>query len=76
MSTPNALSFLGRMTYGQHLIAYPSLVLFYSFVVAPWRKRSAENSKKQEYDMIPKAKTVDPALFSPFSPIPYHNNYE
>ena len=72
----NSLSALGRMSYATHLAVYPSLLGFYLYVIAPWRKSSAEAGEKAEWDSIVKAKSVDPDLFNPFTPIPYHNNPE
>lgn len=46
----NALSNLGRMSYSAHFMFYPGAFLFYSFVVAPWRQRSAEKAIQEERD--------------------------
>lgn len=71
---PNPLSAFGRMGYGAHLLVYPAVVAFYVYVVAPYRARSAKEAEEKEWASMPKARKVDPDLFNPFSPIPYHNN--
>ncbi len=73
---PNPLSFLGRMGYGLHLLAYPGIVGVYLYVVKPYMKNGEEKSEKDQWDSMPKTTKVDPDLFNPFSPIPYHNNPE
>ena len=73
---PNALSALGRMNYATHLLAYPALFGLYFFVVSPYMAKKAIDDQQAEYDMIPQARKVDPDVFSPFSPVPYHNNPE
>lgn len=72
----NPLSFLGRMSYGAHLLAYPSLVAIYVFGVGPWYAKRNQAAEDKEWAGMPKAKIVDPDLFNPFTPIPYHNNVE
>ena len=73
---PNALSTFGRMGYGTHLLLYPGILSFYLYVVKPYMKNNEEKSEKEQWDRMPKAKRVDPDLFNPFSPIPYHNSPE
>lgn len=73
---PNPLSALGRMSYGVHLLAYPALLGIYLFGVKPYMARSAKEAEEKEWESMPKAKRVDPDLFNPFSPIPYHNSKE
>lgn len=73
---PNALSTFGRMSWGAHLLAYPALVGAYVFGVKPYMANSAKKQEEQEWANMPKAGKVDPDLFNPFSPIPYHNNPE
>ena len=72
----NPLSNLGRMSYGVHLLCYPSALAAYLLVVKPIMKRRAEEAEQREWDGMPKLKPVDPDLFNPFSPIPYHNSVE
>merc|ERR1719199_865488 len=70
------LSFLGRMSYSMHLLAYPGLAGFWMFVVQPTRKRWADEAKQAEWDAMSAARPVDPDTFNPFTPVPYHNNPE
>ena len=72
----NFLSTFGRMNYTLHLLCYPGLFAFYAFVVKPYNVKKAEKAKIAEMEGKPKAKKVDPDLFNPFSPIPYHNSLE
>ncbi len=73
---PNALSTFGRMSWGTHLLVYPGLAALYLYVVKPYMNNSAEKSEKEQWENMPKARKVDPDLFNPFSPIPYHNSTE
>lgn len=73
---PNTLSLLGRMGYSTHLLFYPSALAFYVYVFKPYWDNKNKVAEQKEWDTIPKARKVDPDLFSPFSPIPYHNNPE
>ena len=72
----NPLSFLGRMSYTGHLLFYPSAGLFYLFVIKPYMEKKNQKQEQAEWDSMPKLKKVDPDLFNPFSPIPYHNSPE
>ena len=72
----NAMSALGRMGYGAHLMCYPAFGAFIVFGVMPWNAKRAEANKKADMDAMIDKKAVDPDLFSPFTPIPYHNNPE
>ena len=73
---PNPLSVLGRISYGTHLLFYPLAGAAYYFFIGPEMKRRNEAAEQREWDNMPKAHKVDPDLFNPFSPIPYHNNLE
>jgi hypothetical protein len=75
-SRPNALSAFGRMGYGAHLVAYPAILAVYLYVVKPYMKNSADKQEKEQWESMPKARKVDPDLFNPFTPIPYHNSVE
>ena len=72
----NALSTFGRMSWGAHLLVYPALLGVYVFGVKPYMNESNKKQEAQEWENMPKARKVDPDLFNPFSPIPYHNNPE
>ena len=72
----NPLSTLGRMSYGVHLLFYPGALLTYLFVVKPIMTKRNEASEQAQWDGMPKLKKVDPDIFNPFTPIPYHNNPE
>ena len=76
MSKANPLSNLGRMSYGVHLLCYPALLGVYLLGVKPYLARKAIADEKKEWDSIPANRKVDPDLFNPFTPIPYHNNPE
>jgi hypothetical protein len=76
MYKPNALSALGRLGYGVHLLAYPLAGAFYYFVISPELERRGKAAEQAEWDMMAKARKVDPDLFNPFSAVPYHNNLE
>ena len=72
----NALSTFGRMSYGAHLLIYPTIVGAYLFGVKPYMENSAKKQEASEWASMPKLRKVDPDLFNPFTPIPYHNNPE
>ena len=72
----NPLSALGRISYTTHLLAYPSFLVAYLFGVKPYLAKKAVEDKKKEWDSLPKKRLIDPDLFNPFTPIPYHNNPE
>ena len=72
----NPLSALGRLGYAGHLLFYPLAGAVYVYVVSPYLEQRSKDAEQKEWDMMPKAKKVDPDLFNPFSPIPYHNNLE
>ena len=72
----NLLSAMGRMTWSAHLVLYPGIVMMYLWGLKPYMARSNAAGEKKEWDMMPKAKPVDPDTFNPFTPIPYHNNSE
>jgi hypothetical protein len=76
MSRANPLSYLGRMSYGVHLLFYPTLLGIYILGVKPYLARKKIADEKKEWDSIPARVKVDPDLFNPFTPIPYHNNPE
>ena len=73
---PNALSTFGRMSWGTHLLIYPSLLVAYLFGVKPYMANSAKKQEESEWANMPKLRKIDPDLFNPFTPIPYHNNPE
>ena len=64
------------MSYSTHLLFYPGVVAFYQYVVAPYLKARNDASEQEQWDVMPAAAKVDPDLFNPFTPIPYHNNPE
>ncbi len=72
----NTLSALGRMNYATHLAFYPAAFGFLVWVVVPWQKARWAAAEKAEWDGLIKARSVDPDIFNPFTPIPYHNNPE
>ena len=55
---------------------YPSALSFYLFVVKPHQAAKEAKLKQLTWDNLPKPKKVDPDIFNPFTPIPYHNNPE
>lgn len=72
----NSFSILGRMSYQVHLLFYPAALLTYIMAIKPYMKARSEKAVQDEWDALPKAKVLDPDLFNPFSPIPYHNSKE
>ena len=72
----NTLSALGRMSYSVHLTIYPTLAFLIGYGILPWYNKRQVVAKQKEQDDKPLAAKVDPDLFNPFSPIPYHNNPE
>ena len=72
----NALSAFGRMGYLSHFSLYPLMAAAYFFGYKPYAAAGEEADKKAKWDELLKAKPVDPDLFNPFTPIPYHNNIE
>ena len=64
------------MSYGAHALVYPGFLALWVWGVAPWREEQAKLAAQKEYDDLCKAKVVDPDLFNPFTPVPYHNNPE
>ena len=73
---PNPLSALGRMSYTAHLMFYPLLGVLYFTALKPYLARRKERQEKEEWEGLPKTPKIDPDLFNPFTPIPYHNNPE
>ena len=76
MSRTNAMSVFGRLPYSVHLLFYPSAFAFYSYGIAPWMAKRSAAADQEEWDTMVKAKPLDPDLFNPFSPVPFHNNPE
>ena len=76
MVRTNALSTLGRLPYSIHLLFYPGAFAAYKFIVAPYRANSAKEAEQEEWDGMVKHRPVDPDLFNPFTPIPFHNSPE
>ena len=73
----NALSAFGRTGYYTHMLVYPLLAGTYYFGYLPYTAREADKQQQKDWDEMPvKAAKVDPDLFNPFTPIPYHNNLE
>merc|ERR1712070_1273016 len=72
----NALSMFGRMSHGMVTMTYPAFFAFVYFGAIPWYNNSCEVAKKEEWDNMIKKKVVDPDLFQPFSPIPFHNSQQ
>ena len=76
MSRSNALSALGRMGWGTHFLVYPISVGMYFGVYKPYQEASDAAAKQKTMDDMAKPKTVDPDIFNPFTPVPFHNNPE
>ena len=72
----NTLSVFGRMSYGAHMVTTGLLVGTGYFGGSAYMKYSAESMEKQVQESLPKLRKVDPDLFNPFTPIPFHNNPE
>ena len=75
MPAANMLSALGRVSYTGHIFLYPLIGGTSYFLWNAMSKTEAE-AKEEADAKLPKLKTVDPDLFNPFTPIPYHNNLE
>ena len=76
MSGRNMKSALGRMTWGAHLFIYPSIYLVWSQVIMPYKTYLDEEDMKAQWAALRKKAKVDPDLFNPFTPVPFHNNKE
>ena len=76
MVRANALSTLGRMNYNLHLLFYPGAFAAYWFIGAPYMEQKNKKAEQEEWDGMVKHRPVDPDLFNPFTPIPFHNNPE
>merc|ERR1711990_1107088 len=64
------------MGYGAHmvttgLIVGASFTMFNSYSASSTAAQAAKDKEE-----LPKLKKVDPDLFNPFTPIPFHNNIE
>tara|TARA_B110000305_G_C18830831_1_gene355656 strand:+ start:67 stop:474 length:408 start_codon:yes stop_codon:yes gene_type:complete len=76
MSRLNALSAFGRMNYVSHLALYPALFGSTWFLYSQYSASSAKKQAIADDKAMPKAQSVDPDNFNPFSAIPFHNNTE
>ena len=76
MSRANALSAMGRMSWGTHFLIYPTLAGLYFGAYKPYAQRKEEAAKAQEYAELSAARPVDPDHFNPFATIPWANNPE
>ena len=76
MSRTNALSAMGRMGWSTHFLIYPTIAGLYFGAYKPYAKKQEEAGVANEYEIMCKAKTVDPDHFNPFAPIPFANNPE
>ena len=72
----NTWSAFGRMSYGAHMVATGLLVGSSYYLKNAYSTHSAAAQAKTDEENLPKLKKVDPDLFQPFSPIPFHNNIE
>ena len=69
------MSGLGRLPWGAHLAVYPAIYFLYKGY-SSWSAASAKAAQEEEISKMAKARPVDPDLFNPFTPIPFHNNPE
>lgn len=76
MQKANPLSVIGRSGYLFNILLFPGVFTFYKLVYAPYSKAKADQAKAEAAKGELKALPVDPDLCNPFTPIPYHNNYE
>ena len=72
----NLLSSLGRVSYSTHMMLYPLIGGSIYSLYSTYSESSAAANKELLEKTMPKAAKVDPDLFNPFSPIPFHNNIE
>ena len=70
------MSAFGRMNYYTHLLFYPLLAGGYFFGYVPYTKKQEEAQYEDDLDKMVKAKKMDPDIFNPFTPVPWHNNPE
>ena len=64
------------MSFGVHMLCYPGLAAFLYLGPYGYYKKSQEAQDKADWENMIKAKAMDPDLFNPFTPIPFHNNPE
>jgi len=76
MSRANALSAMGKMGWGTHMLMYPTLAGLYFGAYKPYAAREAKAAEEKEWKEMSAAKPVDPDHFNPFTPIPFANNPE
>ena len=69
----NAMSVFGRMGHTMHMMTYPGALAFVYFVGMPWYNARQAAAKQEEWDGMVKRRAVDPDLFNPFTPLPFHN---
>ena len=72
----NFMSALGRTNYTVHYMFYPTFMGLVYFVGLPWKAERDAAAKAAEWEGMVKRKAVDPDLFNPFSPIPFHNSIQ
>ena len=72
----NLLSSLGRVSYTTHLMLYPVIFGSIYYGYSSYSASQEEIGAQLRDEALPKLKKVDPDMFQPFSPIPYHNNPE
>ena len=76
MKTANYLSIIGRSGYWVNMLVLPGVFGLYKLVYVPHQQKKELQAKEEQLKNLPKARKVDPDLMNPFTPIPYHNNYE
>ena len=72
----NTWSAFGRMSYGAHMVSTVLVIGSAGFLYKARAAASAAAQALEDQENLPKLKKVDPDLFQPFSPIPFHNNME
>ena len=72
----NLLSSLGRVSYSTHIAMYPLIFGSLYYVYGAYNSAYEVKAKELRVEALPQLKKVDPDMFQPFSPIPYHNNPE
>jgi hypothetical protein len=55
---------------------YPAALAGYYYGYAPYAAANAEAAKQEEWDNMVKKRAVDPDLFNPFTPIPFHGSLQ
>ena len=76
MPAVNPAAALGRINYFAHVALYPLLLGTFYFGYSSYSEKGRVKAEKDAKDAMPTGRKVDPDLFNPFSPVPFHNSAE